>query len=55
MKKKILLVLTLVAISFMSCESNDDSDYAEYLVARPLVISKAELTTVDIIAPTPIN
>ncbi|WP_431125585.1 LVIVD repeat-containing protein [Flagellimonas flava] len=55
MKKKILLVLSLVAISFVSCESNDDSDYAEYLVARPLVISKAELTTIDIIAPTPIN
>src|SRR5690606_15073202 len=41
----------------LSCTDDDSSDkYADYLVARPLVMSKAELVaSVDIIAPRPID
>ncbi len=57
MKKKVLLMLTLVALVFVSCNNDDNNDgYAEYLVARPLVISKAEFaSSVDVIAPRPID
>ncbi len=56
MKKKILLILTVVALGFISCDNDNDDGYAEYLVARPLVMSKAEFTSsVDIIAPRPID
>lgn len=57
MKKKILLILSLVTLVFVSCDdSNDPDDYADYVVARPLVISKAEFAnSVDIIAPRPID
>ncbi|PWL40556.1 hypothetical protein DKG77_05975 [Flagellimonas aquimarina] len=57
MKKEVLLILSLIAMVFVSCDSNDDNDgYGDYLVARPLVISKAEFAnSVDIIAPRPID
>ncbi|WP_420604044.1 LVIVD repeat-containing protein [Flagellimonas sp.] len=57
MKKKVLLISSLVTLAFVSCDTNDDNgDYADYLVARPLVISKAEFaSSVDIIPPRPIN
>ncbi|SNY94457.1 LVIVD repeat-containing protein [Flagellimonas pacifica] len=57
MKKKVLLILSLVTLVFVSCDTSDDNgDYADYLVARPLVISKAEFaSSVDIIPPRPIN
>lgn len=57
MKKKILLLLTAVSLVFVSCDDNEDPDlYAEYLVAKPMVISKAEFAnSVDIIAPRPID
>ncbi len=57
MKKKILLIFSLVTLVFVSCDDNNDpDDYAEYVVARPLVISKAEFAnSVDIIAPRPID
>lgn len=57
MKKKVLLILSLIVLTFASCDGNDDNDgYADYLVARPLVMSKAEFTnSVDIIAPRPID
>ncbi|WP_136465869.1 LVIVD repeat-containing protein [Flagellimonas onchidii] len=57
MKKKILFILTLTTLVFVSCDKNDDNDgYAEYLVAKPLVINKAEFAnSVDIIAPRPIE
>lgn len=57
MKKKILLLPLLATLLFLSCTNDDSSDkYADYLVARPLVMSKAEFTnSVDIIAPRPID
>lgn len=56
MKKKVLVILSLVTLVFVSCDDKDDSDYADYLVARPLVVSKAEFAaSVDIIAPRPID
>ncbi len=58
MKKKILFLLSLTTLFFISCDNNDepDGEYADYLVARPLVIEKAEFaTSVDIIAPRPIH
>nr|WP_298791873.1 hypothetical protein [uncultured Allomuricauda sp.] len=57
MKKKILFILSLATLAFVSCDKNDDNDgYAEYLVAKPLVISKADFAnSVDIIAPRPID
>ncbi|MEZ4810638.1 MAG: hypothetical protein R2819_09780 [Allomuricauda sp.] len=57
MKKKILLLLSLTTLLFVSCDNdNKDEQYADYLVARPLVISKAEFAaSVDIIAPRPIE
>lgn len=56
MKKKVLLILSLATLVFVSCDDKDDSAYADYLVARPLVISKTEFAaSVDIITPRPID
>ncbi len=56
MRKHFLLLLFTVSIAFVSCEKNDNSKYANYLVAKPLKISKAEFKNgVDIIAPMPIE
>ena len=57
MKKTILILFSLNFLLFLSC-TNDDSDdrYAEYIVARPLVMSKADFaTSVTIVAPKPIE
>ncbi len=52
MKKNLLLLLFVASLSIMSCEKTDDGKYADYLVARPLTISKAEFkNSVDIISP----
>lgn len=43
-------------MGFLSCEKNDDSKYAEYLVARPLKMSLTDFKSgVDVIAPIPIK
>jgi len=56
MKKSLVLLLFVASLGFVSCEDNDDSLYADYLVARPLTISKAEFkNSVDIISPLPIK
>ncbi len=56
MKKNCLLLLFVASLSFISCEKIDDTKYADYLIARPLTISKAEFkTSVDIISPLPIK
>jgi hypothetical protein len=57
MKKQILLILVSVAIGFISCEKTNDGKYADYLVAKPLRISKTEFRDekVDIVSPTPIE
>ncbi len=56
MIKKTTVLLCLISFVFTSCEKNDDSKYNDYLVARPLIISKTEFKNgVDIIAPRPIE
>ena len=57
MKKFILLPFFLTTLFFISCDNdNDDGEFADYLVARPLIMTKAEFaSSVDIIAPIPIN
>jgi hypothetical protein len=55
MKKNILFGLTIILLVFSSC-NDDDGEYADYLVARPLVISKTEFAaSVAIVDPIPIN
>ncbi|WP_394974832.1 LVIVD repeat-containing protein [uncultured Croceitalea sp.] len=55
MKKNILFGLTIILFTFSSC-NDDDGEYADYLVARPLVISKTEFArSVAIVDPIPIN
>jgi Uncharacterized conserved protein len=57
MKKTLFLLMSLNILFLVSC-SNDNSDdqYADYIVARPLVMTKAEFaTSVTIIAPKPIE
>ena len=56
MKKNFLLLLFVASLGMVSCEKSDDGKYADYLVARPLTISKTEFKNgVDIIAPLPIQ
>lgn len=59
MKKSFLIILSIVAFGFYSCDNNDDLDndkYADYLVARPLKVSMTEFKNgVDIIPPLPIH
>nr|WP_298997363.1 hypothetical protein [uncultured Allomuricauda sp.] len=57
MKKQLFFLLPLIVLFFISCDdSNDDDGYAEYLVARPLVMSKADFANgVDIFPPEPID
>lgn len=44
-----------MALGFVSCDK-EDSEYADYLVARPLIMTKAEFrNSVDIVSPLPIN
>ena len=50
------MILVSVAIGFTSCDKTDDSKYANYLVARPLKMSKEEFkNSVDVISPLPIE
>lgn len=56
MKKKVMLLLFVTAMSLVSCEKSDDGKYADYLVAKPLTISKTEFkNSVDVIAPMPVT
>jgi len=57
MKKKALLILSLISLVLFSCNNDsDDSEFADYLVARPLVMSRTEFAnSVDVIAPLPID
>ena len=57
MKRQLLFASSLLALFFIACDSNeDDSEYAEYLVARPIVMSRADFTSsVDILPPKPID
>jgi len=54
MKKHFLLLIFVASLGLLSCEKNDDDKYADYLVARPLKVSKTEFKNgVDVIAPIP--
>ncbi|WP_273274076.1 LVIVD repeat-containing protein [Maribacter polysiphoniae] len=56
MKKNLLLLLFVASLGLVSCEKSDDGKYADYLVAKPLTISKSEFkNSVDIVAPAPIK
>lgn len=56
MKKIALVFLVGLALVSTSCEDANDGDFADYLVARPLVISRAEFAnSLDIVAPQPID
>ena len=54
--KKILFLLMAVSLASVSCEKNDDKDYADYLIATPLMMSQTEFrNSVDILPPQPIE
>ncbi len=56
MTKKIMVFLFTISMVFVACDNNDNSKYEDYLVARPLVMGKAEFAnSVDVIAPVPID
>lgn len=54
--KKILLVLMVISLASVSCEKNDDKDYADYLIATPLMMSQVEFrNSVDVLPPQAVN
>lgn len=54
--KKILLLLMVISLASVSCEKNDEKDYADYLIATPLMMSQVEFrNSVDILPPRPID
>ncbi|MEZ4969549.1 MAG: hypothetical protein R2814_07800 [Flavobacteriaceae bacterium] len=56
MGRIILLWFLLTALGFVSCNDGDDSKYAEYLVAKPLKMSKADFKkAIDVMAPVPVD
>lgn len=55
MKKLHFLILPLLLLG-ISCETNDDAEYEDFLVARPLVMSQEEFeNSVDVVVPQPID
>lgn len=59
MKKNALLILSFLTLVFVSCENNDngeDGEFADFLVARPITMTRAEFAnSVDIVDPIPID
>lgn len=59
MKKNALLILSFLTLTLFSCDTNDngeEGEFAEFLVARPITMTKAEFAnSVDIVDPTPIE
>lgn len=54
--KKIALVLAVISLALVSCEKNNDSEYADYLVATPVMMNLTEFrNSVDILPPQPIK
>jgi len=52
MRNSMLLFLSILTISLVSCTDEDDSLYAGYLVAKPLTISKEEFkNSVQVLPP----
>mgnify|MGYP003625113283 FL=1 len=49
-------MFVLTALGFISCNDEDDGKYTEYLVAKPLKMSKADFKkAIDVIAPIPMD
>lgn len=57
MKRRALFTLSLITVLFLSCnDDGGDSEFADYVVARPLVMSRAEFAnSIDIVSPLPID
>ena len=56
MKKHALLILSFLTLTFFSCDNEEDGEFADFLVARPITMTKAEFAnSVDVIDPTPID
>ncbi len=58
MEKKIILILAIISMAFVSCEKDkeESGEYADYLVAKPITISKEDFkSSTSIIAPKPID
>ncbi len=56
MKKYTCLLIVSVILGFISCNTEDDSKYADYLVARPLTMTVAEFkSSVSVVPPAPIE
>ncbi|MEL6918064.1 MAG: hypothetical protein AAFO99_10085 [Bacteroidota bacterium] len=57
--KKIVVLLVFITTSFLflSCENGDDNDeFADYVVARPLKVSMAEFKNgIDVVPPEPLE
>ncbi|GMN07054.1 hypothetical protein MTsPCn5_24430 [Croceitalea sp. MTPC5] len=56
MEKRILVLIAVFVTIFSSCDEDRNEEFADYLVARPLVISRTEFAnSVDVVSPLPIN
>lgn len=56
MKNKTLLILCSMLVGVLSCNDEEKGEYADYLVARPLTMTRSEFrNSVDIIDPIPIR
>ncbi len=56
MEKKILVLIAVFVTVFSSCDDDRNEEFADYLIARPLVISRTEFAnSVDVISPLPID
>lgn len=56
MKKNTCLLVLSMVLGFISCNKEDDSKYADYVVARPLTMTVAEFkSSVEVVPSIPIN
>ncbi|OQD42604.1 hypothetical protein BUL40_10145 [Croceivirga radicis] len=54
MKRFLFLLVLINSTLFISCNDDDESEYADYIVATPLLVNKAELrASVTVTAPIP--
>lgn len=56
MKNKTVLIFCSMLLGILSCNDEEKGEYADYLVARPLTMTRSEFrNSVDIIDPIPIG
>ncbi len=56
MRTTLILFIMLGALGMVSCEDEDNGKYAEYVVARPITMTKAQFkNSIDIVAPLPVG